>query len=74
MVQIDRFSPDLIIFNAGTDILAGDRLGRLRVSAKVRLTCHWVAPHLSPQGVIERDETVFRFAHTLDIPVLMLLR
>ncbi|CAG2122771.1 unnamed protein product, partial [Medioppia subpectinata] len=28
----DHFKPDLIIYNAGTDILNGDPLGRLRIS------------------------------------------
>lgn len=40
-----EFSPDFIIFNAGTDILQGDSLGCLDIS---------------PKGVISRDELVFR--------------
>ena len=30
-----EFSPDLIVYNAGTDILSGDPLGGLEVSPKV---------------------------------------
>ena len=37
------FAPELIIYNAGTDILSGDRLGCLSVS---------------PDGVLRRDELV----------------
>jgi histone deacetylase 11 len=47
----------LIVYNAGTDILDGDPLGRLKIS---------------PQGVVIRDEKVFRFAKDQSIPLLML--
>jgi histone deacetylase 11 len=33
---LDAFHPDLIIYNAGTDVLAGDPLGRLNISVEVR--------------------------------------
>mmetsp|Transcript_28195 Transcript_28195/g.47239 ORF Transcript_28195/g.47239 Transcript_28195/m.47239 type:complete len:410 (+) Transcript_28195:61-1290(+) len=49
--------PELIIYNAGTDVLEGDRLGRLNVS---------------PEGVIARDEMVFAFAKSRSIPIVML--
>ncbi|CAN6220997.1 unnamed protein product [Urochloa humidicola] len=52
-----RFQPQLIVYNAGTDILDGDPLGRLKIS---------------PEGVVTRDEKVFRFAKDRDIPLLML--
>ncbi|WVZ79666.1 hypothetical protein U9M48_027220 [Paspalum notatum var. saurae] len=52
-----RFQPQLIVYNAGTDILDGDPLGRLKVS---------------PEGVVTRDEKVFRFAKDQNIPLLML--
>nr|CAB3503120.1 unnamed protein product [Digitaria exilis] len=52
-----RFQPQLIVYNAGTDILDGDPLGRLKVS---------------PEGVVTRDEKVFRFARDQNIPLLML--
>ncbi|KAL6839546.1 hypothetical protein ACP4OV_030816 [Aristida adscensionis] len=56
-VSKDRFQPELIVYNAGTDILDGDPLGRLRIS---------------PEGVVMRDEKVFRFAKDQNIPLLML--
>ncbi|CAG2175361.1 unnamed protein product [Oppiella nova] len=54
----DHFMPDLIIYNAGTDILSGDPLGRLRIS---------------PNGIAKRDEIVFRYAKENDISIVMLL-
>ncbi|XP_068653233.1 histone deacetylase 2 [Aristolochia californica] len=50
------FDPELIIYNAGTDILDGDPLGRLKVS---------------PEGVIERDEKVFKFSLNKKVPIVM---
>jgi len=55
---INKASPDLIIYNAGTDIFVGDSLGNMSISA---------------QGIIERDELVFRNAFDNKIPILMLL-
>ncbi|KAI0236167.1 Histone deacetylase 11 [Lamellibrachia satsuma] len=54
---LNEFPPDLIIYNAGTDVLEGDMLGHLS---------------LSTQGVIERDQIVFQKARTRDIPIMML--
>ncbi|CAN6207427.1 unnamed protein product [Urochloa humidicola] len=56
-VSKSRFQPQLIVYNAGTDILDGDPLGRLKIS---------------PEGVVTRDEKVFRFAKDRNIPLLML--
>ncbi|KAG2649565.1 hypothetical protein PVAP13_1NG116400 [Panicum virgatum] len=56
-VAKSRFQPQLIVYNAGTDILDGDPLGRLKVS---------------PEGVAIRDEKIFRFAKDQNIPLLML--
>lgn len=53
----ENFDPDLVVYNAGTDILDGDPLGRLKIS---------------PDGVAMRDEKVFRFARDKDVPLLML--
>ncbi|KAG6557203.1 hypothetical protein Mapa_001130 [Marchantia paleacea] len=53
------FKPDLIVYNAGTDILEGDPLGRLCVS---------------PAGVTSRDEKVFKFAKDAfknPVPIVM---
>ena len=55
---LKKTPPDFIIYNAGTDILAGDKLGKLKVSEK---------------GIIERDAYVFKQALDNEIPVLMLL-
>ncbi|XP_037921147.1 histone deacetylase 11-like [Hermetia illucens] len=56
--SLEKFNPDLIVFNAGTDILANDPLGLLSIS---------------PEGVIERDEYVFSTAVSKHIPIVMLL-
>ncbi|KAK3251164.1 hypothetical protein CYMTET_39489, partial [Cymbomonas tetramitiformis] len=52
-----EFSPDLIIYNAGTDILNGDGLGQMKIS---------------PLGVQQRDEVVFEFAKAMKAPIVML--
>eukprot|EP00249_Psilotum_nudum_P002138 c15025_g1_i1 orf=83-1105(+) len=51
------FEPQLLIYNAGTDILAGDPLGQMLIS---------------PEGVKQRDEIVFQFAQQQKIPIVML--
>ncbi|KAB5553144.1 hypothetical protein DKX38_010455 [Salix brachista] len=51
------FDPELVVFNAGTDILDGDPLGRLKIS---------------PDGITSRDEKVFRFAHEKNASLVML--
>uniref|UniRef100_A0A183C9R3 Hist_deacetyl domain-containing protein n=1 Tax=Globodera pallida TaxID=36090 RepID=A0A183C9R3_GLOPA len=49
-------SPDVLIYVAGTDSLVDDPLGLLR---------------LSPQGIVRRDELVFRAAIHREVPVTM---
>ncbi|KAL3655703.1 histone deacetylase [Castilleja foliolosa] len=56
-VATDAFDPELIIYNAGTDILDGDPLGRLKIS---------------PDGIATRDEKIFLFARKRDTPLVML--
>ncbi|KAJ0811679.1 putative histone deacetylase [Helianthus annuus] len=56
-VAENAFDPELVIYNAGTDILDGDPLGRLKIS---------------PHGVTTRDEKVFKFACDKNIPLVML--
>ncbi|KAJ7527084.1 hypothetical protein O6H91_16G035900 [Diphasiastrum complanatum] len=56
-VSMDNFEPDLLIYNAGTDILEGDPLGRLLISE---------------EGVKRRDEIVFEFARAQKVPIIML--
>uniref|UniRef100_A0A6B2L653 histone deacetylase n=1 Tax=Arcella intermedia TaxID=1963864 RepID=A0A6B2L653_9EUKA len=52
------FKPDFIIYNAGTDILSGDPLGDMQLTAN---------------GVIKRDEMVFTSAFQNKAPIAMLL-
>lgn len=54
---LSEFHPDVMVYNAGTDILKGDRLGLLAVSA---------------DGIIKRDEMVFQMAREKNIPIVML--
>ncbi|XP_059800090.1 histone deacetylase 11 isoform X2 [Hemitrygon akajei] len=53
---LNEVTPDIIVYNAGTDILDGDQLGGLAVS---------------PQGIIKRDEAIFEAARKYKIPILM---
>ncbi|XP_071082818.1 histone deacetylase 11-like isoform X1 [Haliotis cracherodii] len=55
--SLEDFRPDIIVYNAGTDILEGDPLGNLSVTAK---------------GIIKRDEMVFKKAREMKIPIFML--
>lgn len=55
---LDDFKPDLVIYNAGTDILAGDPLG---------------AQNVSKEGIIRRDELVIGNVRKRNIPVVMVL-
>ena len=48
----------MVIYNAGTDCMQGDPLGRLNISE---------------QGIINRDETVFEVCFKNEIPVVMIL-
>ena len=43
--SINNFMPEFIIYNAGTDCMEGDPLGRLGITA---------------EGIIQRDEIVFQ--------------
>ena len=56
IISIEK--PNLIIYNAGTDIYEKDPLGILKISE---------------EGIIKRDEIVFVSAINNDIPILMLL-
>jgi histone deacetylase 11 len=55
---IKTFEPDFIIYNAGTDVLKGDRLGQLSVTE---------------EGIRKRDEFVWHQALKRKIPILMVL-
>lgn len=55
----DTFKPNLVIYNAGTDCMIGDPLGAL---------------HISPQGIIQRDELMFEYAYEIyRVPIVMVL-
>lgn len=54
--SLQEHLPDVVVYNAGTDILEGDRLGGLSIS---------------PAGIVKRDEVVFRVVRAHDIPILM---
>jgi len=56
-LEKEKRKPDLIIYNAGTDILQGDPEGQLSISMA---------------GIIQRDEIVFRQAKNRQIPILYL--
>uniref|UniRef100_A0A8C6G1D7 Histone deacetylase 11 n=1 Tax=Moschus moschiferus TaxID=68415 RepID=A0A8C6G1D7_MOSMO len=53
---LQEYRPDVVVYNAGTDVLEGDRLGGLAISA---------------QGVVKRDELVFRIVRGHQLPILM---
>lgn len=55
---IQEFQPEFVIYNAGTDILKGDPLGGLSISAK---------------GIVERDQIVFEKCIQNRIPIVMLM-
>ena len=55
---INQFKPEFIVYNAGTDCLVNDPLGAMSITAN---------------GIIERDEIIFRNARENNIPVLMVL-
>ena len=56
--DMDRFNPEFVIYNAGTDILEGDRLGELSITA---------------EGIVHRDEKMVRMCMARKIPMTMLL-
>ena len=59
MKAFEKFTPDLVIYNAGTDCMQGDPLGGLSIS---------------PQGIIQRDELVFRYCREVNqVPIVMVL-
>jgi histone deacetylase 11 len=55
---LDSFKPGFVLYIAGTDVLAGDPLGKLAVTE---------------EGIIQRDELVFREVRGRGLPLLMLL-
>jgi len=55
---LERFTPDLILYQAGVDVLAGDRFGKLA---------------LTMPGVGERDRKVCEFARCAGVPLAVTL-
>jgi histone deacetylase 11 len=55
---VASFRPQLVLYNAGTDCLAGDPLSGLS---------------LSPAAIVARDEAVFRACRDAGVPVAMVL-
>jgi acetoin utilization deacetylase AcuC-like enzyme len=55
---LKRFTPDLVFYQAGVDVLAGDRFGKLA---------------LTLQGVEERDRLVCEFARRAGLPLVVTL-
>jgi len=55
---LERFTPDLIFYQAGVDVLAGDRFGKLG---------------LTMRGVGERDRLVCEFARRAGLPFVVTL-
>ncbi|ELW58284.1 Histone deacetylase 11 [Tupaia chinensis] len=53
---LQEHPPDVVVYNAGTDVLEGDRLGGLSIS---------------PGGIVRRDELVFRVVRGRQVPILM---
>lgn len=55
---LDVEQPELVIYNAGTDVFEGDPLGIMNITDK---------------GIIKRDEIVFHETRSRKIPILMVL-
>jgi histone deacetylase 11 len=53
---LESFHPDIVVYNAGTDVLVGDPLGVLDIT---------------PEGVQMRDEIVFQSVRNRNIPIFM---
>lgn len=54
---LKEFNPDIVVYNAGTDILDSDPLGHMRISE---------------YGIVKRDEFVFEMCKMKNIPIVML--
>lgn len=57
-LALESFRSDLLVYNAGSDICAGDRLGRMKISERT---------------LYDRDAFVFGQAFQRNIPIVMLL-
>lgn len=82
-VAFRNFQPEMVVYNAGTDILDGDPLGLLKASYTLKVIIIFLFEQnvsnlvtllvqISPDGITSRDEKVFRVAREREIPVVML--
>lgn len=55
---LDEYRPDLLLYLAGADVLAGDRFGRFA---------------LTLAGISERNRAVFRWAQAANIPIVTMM-
>ncbi len=55
---MQKFQPEFVIYNAGSDILVGDRLGGMNISA---------------EGIAKRDDFIIGLCLKRKIPVVMLM-
>jgi acetoin utilization deacetylase AcuC-like enzyme len=58
LTAVRGFAPAMIFYQSGVDALAGDRLGRLALTA---------------EGLLERDRVVFEFVREQGIPIVVTL-
>jgi len=56
--SLNVFHPDILIYNAGTDCMSGDPLGKM---------------NLSTEGIKKRDLIVFKMSISRSIPIVMVL-
>ena len=56
--RVEAFRPELLFFQAGVDVLEGDRLGRMRITA---------------DGLVRRNAAVFDLARRLRVPLVVTL-
>ena len=57
--SLNEFTPDIIVYNAGTDILEGDPLGHLNITPNVSINSNSVLPlqiHSLLENLIFIDE------------------
>jgi histone deacetylase 11 len=69
---VDFPAPNLVVYVAGTDSLSGDALGLLRLSSHVCIIPNNLINFNFVQGIIQRDQIVFRAARQRNIPIVLL--
>lgn len=56
--RVAAFRPEIVFFQAGVDVLSGDRLGRMEISAR---------------GIASRNEAVYAMTRKLGVPLVVTL-